>query len=105
MKKIFLLFIPLAAVMSACSSKGLDANGIPLPEAELAEMAGITINEMGEGYWVFKRKCVECHQAQIPSGDLVGQWHPQVSGLAGNVGLSPSEETSIVRYLKAAKLQ
>lgn len=91
--------------MVGCGSSGRDENGLPLPSQELAAKASITLDQMGEGYWVFSRKCMECHEAKLPKGQLEGQWHPVVEGMAGNAGLFGSEEASIMNYLRAANLR
>lgn len=103
MKQSCLWLLVVAAVVTACSStEGLDANGIPMPSSELAMKAGISLDEMGDGYWVFSRKCLECHGAKLPEGEMVAQWHPVISGMAGNAGLSLSEESKILNYVRAA---
>ena len=90
---------------TACSISGTNKGVPPKPNSELAEKAGISLDEMGEGYWVFNRKCLECHAAQIPSDSLIGQWHPVVEELSGNVGLSMSEEQAVLNYARAANLR
>ncbi len=95
--------VVVLALSVACAPSGLDEKGLPHPSASLAAQANITIDEMGEGYWVFSRKCIECHEVKLPAGELEGQWHPVVEGMAGNAGLSLAEETAIVKYVRAAK--
>ncbi|MBK1835187.1 hypothetical protein [Roseibacillus ishigakijimensis] len=104
MKSFCLLFLLVAFLLAACGPTGLDEKGMPLPRPRLAAKAGISLDQMGEGYWVFSRKCLECHEAQLPQGELLGQWHPVVAGMAGNAGLSLSEEAAVVNYIRAAKL-
>lgn len=71
----------------------------------MAGKAGISLDEMGEGYWVFSRKCMECHEAKLPMGEMEGQWHPVLKGMSGNAGLSVSEETAILKYVRAASFR
>ena len=98
----FFLAILALTLAVACAPSGLDEKGLPRPNGELAAQAGISLDEMGEGYWVFSRKCMECHEARLPTGELKGQWHPVVTGASGNVGLSLSEEKAIANYVRAA---
>lgn len=102
MKWICLLVVSMAVIITACSFGKVDTNGLPIPDPELAAKAGISIDAMSDGYWVFTRKCLECHEARIPQVEMKGQWHPEVEGIAGNVGLSLSEESSLWMYVKAA---
>ncbi|MDP0491769.1 MAG: cytochrome c [Verrucomicrobiota bacterium JB023] len=87
--------------MISCSQPG---GGVPEPSEKLANRAGLSLAEVGEGYWVFQRKCLECHQAMVPDDMSQAQWHPIVEGMAGNAGLSAEEEAAVVNYLKAATL-
>lgn len=103
MKLLLVLSSFVLALVIACAPSGLDPRGLPRPNPVLAGKAGISLDEMGEGYWVFSRKCMECHESKLPSGELEGQWHPVVKGMSGNAGLSVSEETAILKYLRAAK--
>lgn len=102
MKWYWALLLLILAWVTACGPSGLDEKGLPYPSAALAAKAGVSVDEMGEGYWVYSRKCMECHGVKLPTGDLEGQWHPVVVGMAGNAGLSISEETAIVNYVRAA---
>lgn len=88
----------------SCVSSNEDEAGLPQPSVELASKGGISLDEMGEGYWVFNRKCMECHESRLPQGETVGQWHPVVKGMSGNAGLSSSEEMAILKYIKAARM-
>ncbi len=102
----WLALVGTAVGFVACSSSvGLDRKGIPLPNPELAAQAGISLSQMGDGYWVFSRKCVECHGVRLPEGPLTGQWHPEVEGFSGNVGLSLSDESALVNYLRATRFR
>ena len=92
-------------LLVACAESGLDKKGLPFPNPELASKANISMDQMGEGYWVFSRKCMECHEAKLPEGEMLEQWHPIVKGMAGNAGLSISEETAILNYVRAAKFR
>lgn len=91
-------------VLVGCVTDNIDEAGLPQPSIETASRSGISLDEMGEGYWVFNRKCMECHEARLPDGETAGQWHPVVKGMSGNAGLSKSEETAILKYIKAARL-
>lgn len=105
MKRIWSLSALALVFTAACSSLGTGKGSPPKPSQELATKAGITLNEMGEGYWVFNRKCLECHAAQIPTGSLEGQWHPVMADMSGNAGLSLSEEAAVLKYVRAANLR
>lgn len=94
----------LTVALVGCVSDNLDEGGLPQPSVQLATRAGISLDEMGEGYWVFNRKCMECHGARLPTGETVGQWHPVVKGMSGNAGLSAGEEAAILKYIKAARM-
>ena len=91
----------MAVLLVACASDDVarDGSGLPLPHPELAEQAGISMEEMGEGYWVYTRKCVECHAAALPVGDLDGQWHPEVEGMSE---VTIADEGAILKYVRAA---
>lgn len=102
-KAIFVGCALVLIFLISCSTSSLDESGLPQPHPELAAKAGITLDAMGEGYWIFSRKCMECHEAKLPAGSLEGQWHPVVAGMSGNAGLSASEEAAIVNYVRAAK--
>lgn len=95
----------LLLALVGCVSDNLDEAGLPQPSVQLATRGGISLDEMGEGYWVFNRKCMECHEARLPAGETVGQWHPVVKGMSGNAGLSTSEEAAILKYIKVARMK
>ncbi|GHC66543.1 hypothetical protein [Roseibacillus persicicus] len=101
---VFVLFAVFACLVG-CGPTGLDESGLPQPRPELAAKAGISLDEMGEGYWVFSRKCMECHEARLPKGQIEGVWHPVVDGMSGNAGLSTSENAAVVNYVRAANLR
>ena len=104
--RLFYGFSALVGVLVvACASDGFESGELPLPDPVLAKKAGITVDEMGEGYWVFSRKCMECHQAKLPVGEMKGQWHPVVKGMIGNAGLSASEEAAILNYVRATSFR
>lgn len=105
MKALFVSLSAIYFVALGCAPVGLDESGLPQPRPELAAKAGITLDQMGEGYWVFSRKCMECHEAKLPEGQIEGQWHPVVEGMSGNAGLSSSEEVAVVNYVRAANLR
>ena len=104
MKAPLLLFALPILLTVACGKAGLDETGLPHPSSALAAKAGISLDEMGDGYWVFNRKCMECHESRLPKVPLKKQWHPTVSGSSGNVGLSASEDAALMKYVQAANL-
>ena len=63
----------------------------------------MSLDAAGEGYWVFQRKCMECHEARIPDAPLTPGWHATASGMAWNAGLSEGEEKVVLSYLQTAK--
>jgi cytochrome c5 len=87
--------------MISCESGG--GSGLVVPTAESAREAEVSLEAAGEGYWVFQRKCLECHEARIPEAPLSPGWHATVDGMSWNAGLSKSEEAAILAYLQTAK--
>ncbi len=60
-------FVSSVLLLAGCASKiPTDEAGLPKPSSELAMRAGTTIDEIGEGYWIFTRKCMECHEVKLP---------------------------------------
>ena len=90
---------PLLAV-AGC---GVDASGPAMPTEAGARRAGVSLELAGAGYWVFQRKCLECHEARIPEDPLSPDWHAVIDGMSWNAGLSTREEESVLAYLQTAK--
>ena len=81
----------------------LDTTGVaPAPTAEMAARAGESLDKVGSGYWIFQRKCLECHEARVPEDASLAAWHPTMIGMSWNAGLSEKEEDALLAYMKAA---
>ena len=74
----------------------------PEPTAAMAERAGETLDHIGMGYWVFQRKCLECHEARVPEDPSDANFHPLMKGMTWNAGLTPREVSAVIAYLEAA---
>lgn len=74
----------------------------PKPTARLAARAGESLERVGTGYWVFQRKCLECHESRIPKDPNHPDWHPVMQGMSWNAGLSTDEQGAVMAYLRAA---
>lgn len=79
----------------------MDADLAEGPTAAEAKAAGVSLEDAGEGWAVFQRKCTECHEAMIPEAPLSPGWHSTVSGMAWNAGLNKEEEKNLLAYLQA----
>ena len=74
----------------------------PQPTARLAARAGESLDKIGAGYWIFQRKCLECHEARVPRNPSDPDWHPVIEGMSWNAGLAGEEESAVMAYLRAA---
>lgn len=74
----------------------------PQPTAAMAARSGETLERIGVGYWVFQRKCLECHEARVPQDPSDEDWHPVMEGMMWNAGLDAREEGAVLAYLRAA---
>ena len=97
------------ALFSSCSSnpqnplRSLDTRGkAPKPTARMAARSGESLDQIGTGYWIFQRKCLECHESRVPRDPSHADWHPVMQGMSWNAGLSESEQNSVMAYLRAA---
>ncbi|NNC89758.1 MAG: cytochrome c [Akkermansiaceae bacterium] len=99
----------LALVVASCASKTSDPMRVlktkteaPQPTAAMAARAGESLDTLGQGYWVFQRKCLECHESRVPENPSLAAWHPTMIGMSWNAGLSDEEEAALIAYMKAA---
>jgi cytochrome c5 len=74
----------------------------PKPNAAMAQRSGESLEKIGRGYWLFQRKCLECHEARVPKDPTDKNWHPVMDGMAWNAGLAATEEDAVLSYLRAA---
>lgn len=74
----------------------------PEPTAEMARRAGQPLEHIGMGYWVFQRKCLECHEARVPEDPTDKNFHPLMKGMVWNAGLTTQEVDGVLSYLQAA---
>lgn len=74
----------------------------PEPTAAMAARSGEDLDTIGTGYWVFERKCLECHESRVPRDPTHPDWHPVMQGMSWNAGLSEGEENAVMAYLRAA---
>ena len=96
--------------LAACSSTTSDEQQeritgkvAPQPTAEMAARAGVSLDTLGQGYWIFQWKCLECHEAMI-TGNLDREtWHPMVEGMERNAGLSGQEEQAMLAYMRSVE--
>jgi cytochrome c5 len=105
----FALASVLPLVVLSCSTttddpmRVLDTTGVaPVPTAEMASRAGESLDKVGSGYWIFQRKCLECHEARVPEDASLAAWHPTMIGMSWNAGLSEAEEDALLAYMRAA---
>jgi len=75
---------------------------VPAPTAAMARSSGQSLAHLGEGHALFMRKCSECHEPRVPQNPRDPSWHPTMIGMAWNAGLTKTEETAVVDYLRAA---
>ena len=73
----------------------------PQPTEAMAARAGVSMDLIGRGWWVFQRKCLECHEAKKPADLSRYDWHPVVEGMSENAGLSKDEYHALHTYLRA----
>ena len=100
---VLLLLVSCVSGPGGHSAGGLDTGGrAPQPTAQLAARAGEDLDTIGTGYWVFQRKCLECHEARVPRDPSNSNWHPVLRGMSWNAGLSDSEQDAVMAYLRAA---
>jgi len=96
-------------VLAACGGGGAARDdpgrgGVaPMPTAATAAESGQSLETIGKGYWVFQRKCSECHVAKLPADPHQAGWHATVAGMSWNAGLMKSEETALLAYIGAVK--
>ncbi|MDE0594589.1 MAG: hypothetical protein OSB65_05025 [Roseibacillus sp.] len=112
MKSIFLLSSPavVGIVFSSCAGPDLSDEAQVLkikmvaPEATpaMAQRAGASLEQIGMGYWIFQRKCLECHQARVPKEPTDANWHPIMDGMTWSAGLARDESEALFAYLRAA---
>ncbi len=69
----------------------------------MAARTGESLDTIGQGYWVFQRKCSECHAARLPKDRHKAGWHATAAGMAWNAGLMKSEEKVLLAYIDAVK--
>ncbi len=101
-----------AVLLGACASGG-DGGAVhrssnvsgapPVPTKAMADRSGESLDVIGRGYWIFQRKCLECHEAKFPHDRSEAGWHAIVGGMAWNAGLSKSEERPLLAYTDAVK--
>ena len=90
-------------LLVACASGGGSGAGTSgVPDAAMAARAGVSLDTIGEGYWVYQRKCSECHEAKRPNDHEMAGWHATVGGMAWNAGLSEGESELVLAYMDAA---
>ncbi len=113
---LFRLFLPAAgglllAGLVSCSSEPTSTEALrslktseeaPEPDAAMAARSGESLEKIGLGYAVFQRKCLECHEARVPKNPRDPNWHPILTGMSYNAGLSRSEQEAMAAYLAAA---
>lgn len=101
----------LVAVVVSCSTEPTSTEAMrslktteeaPEPDAAMASRSGKSLEQIGLGYSVFQRKCLECHEARVPKNPKDPNWHPIMSGMSYNAGLSESEQAAMAAYLEAA---
>ena len=109
MKCIPAFLFALVLFLVACASQTDDPMRVlrttgkaPMPDAAMAQRSGEDLETIGRGYWIFQRKCLECHEARVPKDPTLAAWHPTMIGMSWNAGLSQSEEAALIAYMKAA---
>lgn len=113
MNSIFYLLSSLAAVgivLSGCAGRAPSDEAQVLkiklvarePTPAMAQRAGRSLEHIGMGYWIFQRKCLECHQARVPENPADANWHPIMDGMTRNAGLAREERDALIAYLRAA---
>ena len=92
-------------VVAACAGGDDPSHGgvAPVPTAAMAAKSGQSLETVGQGYWVFQRKCTECHEAKLPADPHEAGWHAIAGGMAWNAGLMKSEEKALLAYIGAVK--
>ena len=99
------------AVATACTSDPSSADAMrslktsevaPQPDAKMAARSGKSLDSIGNGYSIFQRKCLECHEARVPKNPSNPNWHPTMVGMSWNAGLSESEQSDMMAYIAAA---
>ncbi|MFP6866560.1 MAG: hypothetical protein VCA35_11505 [Roseibacillus sp.] len=110
--QLILSLLPVLAagvLLSACVTQTTDQEHFletsriaPEPNAGMAGRSGESLERIGMGYWVFQRKCLECHEARVPVVHSNPGWHPVLDGMSWNAGLSSPEQGAVLAYLRAA---
>ena len=110
-RQTLIVITVLPALVVSCAAPADDPtrvldtkNEAPAPGAEMAARAGESLDQVGKGYWIFQRKCLECHEVRIPKDPALAAWHPTMVGMSWNAGLSDGEEDALMAYMKAAAL-
>jgi len=98
-----------AALLVSCAARqdnptrSLETRGkAPAPTARMAARAGENLETIGTGYWIFQRKCLECHESRVPTDPTDADWHPVMRGMSWNAGLAEDEQNAVMAYLRAA---
>jgi cytochrome c5 len=98
----------LCVVILSCASapdnplRSLKTTSVaPRPDAEMAARTGVGLALLENGYTVFHRKCLDCHEPRVPRNPGHRDWHPVLTGMSWNAGLSPRESEDMITYLRA----
>ena len=112
MKSIFLLssLAVVGIVLSSCAGHTSSDEAqvlkikmvAPDPTPAMAQRAGASLEHIGMGYWIFQRKCLECHQTRVPKDPEDANWHPIMDGMTWSAGLAREESDALFAYLRAA---
>ena len=105
MSNVALLLMPLLILLLILPGCALDRFTPPPVSPELMAHArsdradGETLSH---GRALFVSRCLECHTLPSAAKHSPGEWPHLVSRMAARANLSPSEETAITAYLRAA---
>lgn len=93
-----------AGLVFACTPRQEYAE-MPVPDAQLAQSSGRSLDELGRGYALAQVHCAQCHQFKLPKDMHVEEWHTIVPGMAWNAGLNKEDENAVLSYLVASTRQ
>jgi hypothetical protein len=109
MKPITRTFALSLALVSACSVSQTIERGVsedaPVPDEAMARHSRVSLAVLQNGHGIYMRKCGECHTHLLPDQVTSKEWHVVVPGMAWNSGIAPDEESALLDYLIAARMQ
>lgn len=97
----WVLTILAVCVVAGCVAK----TQIPVPDTAMASRSGHSLATLQRGHAVYVTQCGRCHEPMMPSKVSDEDWHVVVPGMAWNAGISKADESAVMKYLHAARLE